>query len=89
MASAEGVSGECFNIGTGRQLSLTSVFETLREITGFSGSVKYAPLRVGDVRHSQADISRARQLLHCSPAISFEEGLRRTVEWYKTEAVQT
>src|SRR5438552_5733003 len=89
MSSAEGVSGECFNIGTGRQLSLNSVFETLHVITGFSGSVKYAPPRVGDVRNSQADISRARQLLHYSPPISFLEGLRRTVEWYRAEVVHT
>jgi nucleoside-diphosphate-sugar epimerase len=88
VVSTQGVSGECFNIGTGRQLSLNFVFETLREITGFAGNLKYAPPRVGDVRHSQADISRARQLLNYSPAISFEEGLRRTVEWYQTEAIQ-
>ncbi|HEV2991430.1 MAG TPA: SDR family oxidoreductase [Candidatus Angelobacter sp.] len=85
----EGVSGECFNIGTGRQLSLNFIFETLRGITGFDGSAKYGPQRVGDVRHSQADISRARQYLRYSPAIGFEEGLRRTVEWYQVEAVQT
>jgi UDP-glucose 4-epimerase len=89
VAPTEGVSGECFNIGTGRRLSLNFVFEALREITGFTGAAKYGPSRVGDVRHSQADISRARQYLRYSPAIGFEEGLQRTVEWYQTEAVQT
>jgi UDP-glucose 4-epimerase len=88
-APAEGVSGECFNIGTGRQLSLNLIFQTVREITGFGGSAKYAPPRVGDVKHSQADISRARRLLRYSPAIPLEEGLRRTVEWYRTQAVQS
>lgn len=88
IAPAEGVSGECFNIGTGRQLSLNFVVQTLQEITGFKGNVKYGPSRVGDVRLSQADISRARQLLQYSPQVSFEEGLRRTVEWYQAEALQ-
>jgi len=88
VATPENVSGECFNIGTGRRLSLNFIFQTLKEITGFKGSVKYEPSRVGDVRHSQADISRARRLLHYSPAVSFEEGLRRTVEWYQAEALQ-
>ncbi len=88
-APPEDVSGECFNIGTGRQLSLNFVVQTLQEITGFKGNVKYASPRVGDVRHSQADISRARRLLQYSPAVSFEEGLRRTVEWYQAEALQS
>ena len=88
VATPENVSGECFNIGTGRRLSLNFIFQTLKEITGFKGNLNYAPSRVGDVRHSQADISRARRLLHYSPTISFEEGLRRTVEWYQAEALQ-
>ncbi len=88
VAPPEDVSGECFNIGTGRQLSLNFVCETLKEITGFKGAVKYGSPRVGDVRHSQADISRARRLLQYSPLVAFEEGLKRTVEWYQAEALQ-
>jgi UDP-glucose 4-epimerase len=85
-AEAPGVVGECFNIGTGERLSLNMTFELLREIIGFNGSPKYAPARAGDVRHSQADISRARACLNYTPAVGFREGLRRTVEWYKTTA---
>jgi nucleoside-diphosphate-sugar epimerase len=45
----------------------------------------YAESRAGDVRDSQADISKAERLLGYEPTVSFEEGLRRTVEWYRTE----
>jgi UDP-glucose 4-epimerase len=46
--------------------------------------VSYAPERAGDIKHSLADISLATKLLGYSPSVSFEEGLRRTVEWYQT-----
>jgi UDP-glucose 4-epimerase len=85
-APAEAVSGQCFNIGVGRQISLNQMFQVLREIIGFSGDVKYAPLRIGDVKHSLADISRAQKAFKYSPEVDFEEGLRRTVAWYKTKA---
>src|SRR5579871_669036 len=86
-AHAPEVAGACFNIGTGRQISLNLAFEVLRDIMGFAGQVKYATVRVGDVKHSQADISRAGKFLQYSPDVTFEDGLRRTVEWYKTETV--
>jgi len=80
---AEDVAGGCFNIGTGRQITLNYMFRVLRGIIGFDGTLKYAPVRVGDVRHSQADISRAQQALKYSPEVEFEEGLKRTVQWYR------
>jgi UDP-glucose 4-epimerase len=83
MAKAPGVVGQCFNIGTGLRVSLNHTIETLREILDFRGSVTYAPARAGDIRHSQADVTRAQTLLHYSPVVSFKEGLRRTVEWYQ------
>jgi nucleoside-diphosphate-sugar epimerase len=82
---AAGVVGEIFNIGTGGRVSLNSTFKMLRDIIGFEGNVKYAPSRAGDVKHSQADITRAGKYLHYTADIGFEEGLRRTVEWYKME----
>src|SRR5258707_11401900 len=82
-APAEAVSGEVFNIGVARKVSLNQTFKILREMIGFKGNVKYAPPRVGDVKHSLADISRAQKAFNYSPDIGFEEGLRRTVEWYK------
>jgi len=82
-APAEAVSGQVFNIGVARQVSLSQTVQMLREIIGYKGNVKYAPPRAGDVKHSLADISRAQKAFHYSPDIGFEEGLRRTVEWYK------
>jgi UDP-glucose 4-epimerase len=88
-APAETVVGRCFNIGTGRRISLNLVFRTLCEILDFRGTVKYATARVGDVKHSLADITRAKEVFGYLPAVDFEEGLRRTVEWYKLQSPLT
>jgi nucleoside-diphosphate-sugar epimerase len=80
------VSGECFNIGAGRRISLNHLFEVLCEILAFTGRPRFQPAREGDVRHSQADISRARTGLNYEPTVSFEDGIRRTVEWYRESA---
>ena len=82
----KGVAGGCFNIGTGRRITLNHLFKVLRDIIGFDGGLNYGPVRAGDVRHSQADISQARRFLQYEPVVGFEEGLRRTVEWYKENA---
>jgi UDP-N-acetylglucosamine/UDP-N-acetyl-alpha-D-glucosaminouronate 4-epimerase len=86
VAPAAEVSGKVFNIATGSRFSLNETFQMLGRIIGFSGAPKYAPVRAGDVKHSLADISLARKHLGYSPAVSFEEGLRRTVEWYQQQA---
>jgi nucleoside-diphosphate-sugar epimerase len=65
---------------------LNQTFEMLRRIIGFSGAAKYAEPRTGDVKHSLADISLAQKHLGYSADVSFEEGLRRTVEWYQQQA---
>ena len=85
VATKDGVVGGCFNIGTGQCLSLNLMFQTLCTITGFIGSPQYLPARIGDVRHSQADITQARAHLDYSPKVSFKEGLERTVEWYRSK----
>jgi UDP-glucose 4-epimerase len=82
-APAADVSGRVFNIATGTRFSLNQTYTLLKSIIGFSGKPNYAPARSGDVKHSLADIGLARQFLQYSPDVSFEEGLRRTVEWYK------
>jgi UDP-glucose 4-epimerase len=61
----------------------------LQEITGFNGEVKYVPERSGDVKHSLADLTRAKRHLGYTPRIHFEEGLRRTVEWYRSQTSQS
>ncbi len=87
VAPASAAAGQSYNIGIGRQISLNATFEALRQIIGFQGPVNYAAPRVGDVKHSRADISRAREALQYSPEVGFEEGLRKTVDWYKGNLV--
>jgi len=77
------VSGKVFNIGIGERFSLNQTVELLSKISGKSCEVKYDPAREGDIRDSQADISKARELLGYEPQVGFEEGLRRTFEWYR------
>jgi len=77
------VSGRVMNVATGVRITLNEVVEVLRGITGYAGPVAYAPERAGDIKHSLADISLASELLGYAPSVSFEEGLRRTVDWYR------
>jgi nucleoside-diphosphate-sugar epimerase len=85
-APAEKVSGQMMNIATGTRITLNQTFEILCELTGYRGRPAYAPPRAGDIRDSMADIQRARDLLGYEPIVDFREGLRRTVEWYRTGA---
>jgi len=82
-APAESVSGRVMNVATGVRITLNEVVEVLRGITGYTGPVAYTPERAGDIKHSLADISLAGELLGYAPSVSLEEGLRRTVEWYR------
>lgn len=83
LAPAEKVTGKVMNVATGVRITLNEVVEVLREITGYSGPVAYAPERAGDIRHSLADIALAEELLGYRPSVDFREGLERTVEWYR------
>jgi UDP-N-acetylglucosamine/UDP-N-acetyl-alpha-D-glucosaminouronate 4-epimerase len=78
-------AGRVFNVATGRRVTLNETVEILKKLTGYTGTVKYAPERGGDIKHSLADITLARKHLGYKPLVNFEEGLRRTVEWYQTE----
>jgi len=80
---AEGVSGSVLNGGTGRRTSLNQVLVQLERLSGKKIEVKYEAARNGDIRHSQADISLARKTLGYEPRVDFEEGLKRTWEWYQ------
>src|ERR1700730_4725917 len=84
---APNVSGKVFNVGVGERISLNEVLRELGKITGKRLEAKYEPPRDGDIRDSQADISQARECLDYDPQVSFEEGLARTFEWYRS--VQT
>jgi nucleoside-diphosphate-sugar epimerase len=82
-SEAPGASGEIINVATGGRISLNQLFQTMRTLAGGTVEPTYAESRAGDVRDSQADISKARRILGYEPTVSFEEGLRRTVEWYR------
>lgn len=78
-AEAPGVAGEVFNIACGERLSVLDIATRLEEILGRSLPRRHTPPRPGDVRDTQADISRARERLGYAPTVGFAEGLRRTV----------
>ena len=81
---APGASGKVFNGGTGTRVSLNEVAKLLEKIAGKKIQTKYEPPRDGDIRDSQADISLARKILGYTPCVLFEEGLKRTWDWYKS-----
>lgn len=85
-ASSDKVTGRMMNAATGARYTLKETFEILKELTGFKGEPVYAAARAGDIRHSHADISLARELLGYEPKVDFREALRRTVEWYRNGA---
>jgi nucleoside-diphosphate-sugar epimerase len=84
-APATECAGRVFNCATGRRITLNETFQALRQLTGYKGDVKYSPERAGDIKHSLADITQAQKHLGYKVLVNFEEGLRRTVEWYKTQ----
>ena len=81
--TANGAVGNVCNIGCGARMSLNQLVAILEKIIGCKANVEYQPARLGDVRDSQADISRARCLLNYSPQISIEDGLSKTVDWFR------
>ena len=85
-APAAEVAGQVFNVATGRRVDLNEMFQALKKLTGYSGEVQYGPERGGDIKHSLADITRAEKHMGYKPKVNFEEGLRRTVEWYRAQA---
>jgi len=86
-APANKVAGQVFNTATGRRVTLNETFKLLQGLTSYKGEPKYGPERGGDIKHSLADISKAEAGLGYRPVVNFEEGLRRTVEWYRTTGV--
>lgn len=81
-AEAPEVSGNVYNVGTGQSITVLQLVETLNRILGTQLQPQHGPPRPGDVRYSRADIRRTRRDLGYEPQVMFEEGLRRTVQWY-------
>ncbi len=83
-SEAPRASGEVINVATGGRISLNTLFFTMRDLIGVDVKPIYGGPRQGDVKDSQADISKAKALLGYVPSVSFEDGLTRTVAWYRT-----
>jgi UDP-glucose 4-epimerase len=83
-APADKVSGRMMNLATGSRITLNKTVAILRELTGYGGKPAYEPARPGDIHDSLADIRLAGELLGYAPIVDFREGLRRTVEWYRS-----
>jgi nucleoside-diphosphate-sugar epimerase len=81
---ATGASGQVINVATGGRISLNELFKEMKKIVGASVNPEYVEPRAGDVRDSQADIRKAKDILGYKPTVSFEDGLKRTIEWYRT-----
>jgi UDP-N-acetylglucosamine/UDP-N-acetyl-alpha-D-glucosaminouronate 4-epimerase len=81
-------SGEVINVATGGRISLNELLRTMNEILGTSVKAIYLDTRAGDVRDSQADVSKARRLLGYTPTVLLEEGLRNTIAWCRQDAAR-
>jgi nucleoside-diphosphate-sugar epimerase len=86
---AAGANGEIINVATGGRISLNRLFDEMRKLVGADVRPVYADMRAGDVRDSQADISKAHKLLGYAPIVSFEDGLKATIDWYRTIGAAT
>ncbi len=85
-AEKPNVGGMTFNVADGRRTSLLELLQLLSKLLGKSIEPDFQPARVGDVRESLADISQARQHLGYEPQVSFEEGLKQTIDYYVKQA---
>jgi UDP-glucose 4-epimerase len=84
-AEAEGVAGQAFNVACGGRYTLLDLLAKLNETIGSDIEPIHEAARAGDVRDSQASIEAAEKALGYHVSVDFDEGLRRTVEWYKLQ----
>ncbi len=82
-AEAPDAAGLAFNVGCGERVSLLQIVARLEELIGHPVTRRHTPARLGDVPHTLADIERAKDLLGYTPRVSFDEGLRRTLEYFR------
>jgi nucleoside-diphosphate-sugar epimerase len=83
-SQAPDVAGKMFNAGNGARYTLNQVWDVLQKMEGLHLPPKFGPPRAGDVRDSMADTTAACQALGHAPRFTLEEGLKRTLEWYRT-----
>jgi nucleoside-diphosphate-sugar epimerase len=84
-AESQSGIGEVMNVANGERVSLNELLDTLKGITGRGeAKAEYLPERLGDVKHSQADNTRAVEWIGYEKLVNLEEGLKKTIEWWKT-----
>jgi nucleoside-diphosphate-sugar epimerase len=86
-ARAKQTKGEVVNIACGEVITVNAIIDMINNIVGKSIKPMYVPSRKGDVKHSLADITQAKKLIGFKPVILFEEGLKKAIEWYRTNLV--
>jgi UDP-glucose 4-epimerase len=84
---AAGLTGQTVNVATGRAVTLIELWNRVASLAGRTDRPRREKARAGDIRHSLADISAAKRLLGYRPAVPFEEGLARTLAWYRSAAL--
>ena len=80
---AKSISGQVLNVACGRQTTLNDLIKLLKNLMSSKVDPDYAEPRAGDIKHSLADISKARHILGYSPKTSFEQGIKKTIAWHK------
>ncbi|MGH7393624.1 MAG: SDR family oxidoreductase [Candidatus Rokuibacteriota bacterium] len=85
-AAAEGAGGQVVNVGCGDRVSLLDIIGKLERLLGRPVNRRHLPARAGDVPHTLADIARAKRVLGYSPLVGFDEGFRRTMEFFRRAA---
>jgi nucleoside-diphosphate-sugar epimerase len=82
-ANAKETRGEAINISTKDAVTVNTVVSTIAELLGKDIAPKYLPPRFGDIKHSLADVSRAKEVIGYEPLVTFDEGIRKAIDWYK------
>lgn len=85
-ARTPGVGGSYMNLATGGQVSLLELVDKLNVLLDTTYAPHHGPERTGDIKHSRANVDKARELLHYEPIVDFDTGLARTVEWFRSQS---
>ena len=82
-AEAKGLRGQVINLACGERVSVNRIIAQINKLLGKQVRPNHVDPRAGDIKHSQADITRARELLGFEPVVNFDDGLKRSIEWFK------
>jgi nucleoside-diphosphate-sugar epimerase len=86
-ARTKRTKGEVINIACGKAVTVNEIIHMINEMVGKNVKPKYEAPRLGDVKHSLADISAAENLINFKPVVPFDEGLRLAIDWYKANLI--